>query len=125
MVRLHHAFDFYVQSSDYEGTPNSVLEAMALETPIVATDAGGTSDILRPNMDGLVVPCGDPGVIAGAIERAILQPGPTADRVRSAHRRVETTLSFDRRMTAVEAIYMELAARFPRDVEPAVAEECA
>jgi glycosyltransferase involved in cell wall biosynthesis len=125
VVRLHHAFDFYVQSSDYEGTPNSVLEAMALETPIVATDAGGTSDIVRPNLDGLVVPCGDAGVIAQALERAMQQPGPTAERVRSAHRRVETTLSFDRRMAAVEAIYMELAARFPREAEPAIAEECA
>jgi glycosyltransferase involved in cell wall biosynthesis len=125
VVQLHHAFDFYVQSSDYEGTPNSVLEAMALETPIVATDAGGTADILRPNLDGLVVPCGDAGVIASSIERALTQPGPTGDRIRSAHRRVETTLSFDRRMAAVEAIYMELAERFPRPAEPAVAEECA
>ena len=39
---LHHAFDVFVQSSDYEGTPNAVLEAMAFETPIVATRAGGT-----------------------------------------------------------------------------------
>ena len=77
VVQLHHAFDFFAQSSDYEGTPNSVLEAMALETPIVATDAGGTSDILRPNLDGLVVPCGDAGVLAGALERALTQPGPT------------------------------------------------
>jgi glycosyltransferase involved in cell wall biosynthesis len=125
VVQLHHGFDLFVQSSDYEGTPNSVLEAMALETPIVATDAGGTSDILRPNLDGLVVPCGDAGVIASAIAAALTQPGPTTDRVRSAHRRVETTLSFERRMAAVEAIYMELARRFPRRAEPAVAEECA
>jgi glycosyltransferase involved in cell wall biosynthesis len=125
VANLHHAFDLYVQSSDYEGTPNSVLEAMALETPIVATDAGGTSDILRPDIDGLVVPCGDAGVIAAAMERALAQPGPAAARVRSAHRRVETTLSFDRRMAAVERIYMELAGRLTGPAEPAIEEECA
>jgi glycosyltransferase involved in cell wall biosynthesis len=125
VASLHHAFDLYVQSSDYEGTPNSVLEAMALETPVVATDAGGTSDILRPGVDGLVVPCGDAGVIAAAMERALAQPGPTGARVRSAHRRIETTLSFDRRMAAVEQIYMELAARFPRPAQPRIEEECA
>lgn len=37
---VHHALDLFVQSSDYEGTPNAVLEAMAFENPIVATSAG-------------------------------------------------------------------------------------
>ena len=125
VASLHHAFNLYVQSSDYEGTPNSVLEAMALETPVVATDAGGTSDILRPDIDGLIIPCGDAGVIAEAMERVLAQPGPTGERVRSAHRRVETTLSFDRRMAAVERIYLELAARLPHAAQPAIEEECA
>ena len=44
---FHHAFDLFVQSSDYEGTPNAVLEAMAFETPIVATAAGGTAELVR------------------------------------------------------------------------------
>jgi len=125
VVHLHHAFDAFVQSSDYEGTPNSVLEAMALETPIVATDAGGTSDILRANVDGLIVPCGDAAALARAIERLLLDVEPTDARVRSARTRVETTLSFDRRMAAVERIYMELAARGRGPVQGPVAEECA
>jgi glycosyltransferase involved in cell wall biosynthesis len=125
IVQLHHAFDTFVQSSDYEGTPNSVLEAMALETPIVATDAGGTSDILRADVDGLIVPCGDAGVLARAIERTLLEVKPTDARVRSARTRVETTLSFERRMAAVERVYMELAERFRGPVREPIAEECA
>ena len=39
IARVHHALDLFVQSSDYEGTPNAVLEAMAFENPIVATAA--------------------------------------------------------------------------------------
>ena len=56
---LHHAFNLFVQSSDYEGTPNAVLESMALETPVVATAAGGTAEVLRDGVDGLIVPTGD------------------------------------------------------------------
>ena len=50
VAELHHAFDVFVQASAYEGTPNVVLEAMAMETPIVATDSGGTGEILRTRL---------------------------------------------------------------------------
>ena len=47
VAALHDAFDSFVQASEYEGTPNAVLEAMAMETPLVATDAGGTPELAR------------------------------------------------------------------------------
>src|SRR5207253_1747453 len=54
IVAVHHASDLFVQSSDYEGTSNAVLEAMALETPVVATAAGGTAEIVADNVHGLI-----------------------------------------------------------------------
>jgi glycosyltransferase involved in cell wall biosynthesis len=51
VVALHHAFDVYVQSSDYEGTPNAVLEAMALKRPS-SRDAGGTAEIVAADREG-------------------------------------------------------------------------
>lgn len=108
VIGLHHAFDVYVQSSDYEGTPNAVLEAMALETPVVATDVGGTAEILRDGVDGTIVPPGDAGTLAAAIERLALDPTLASGYAASARRRVETVLSFDARMAAVEAVYTAL-----------------
>ena len=70
IVGVHHALDLFVQSSGYEGTPNVVLEAMALETPIVATDVGGTSELCDDGVDGLIVPSGDMPALAKAIEHA-------------------------------------------------------
>lgn len=111
VVDLHHAFDLFVQSSDYEGTPNAVLEAMALETPIVATSAGGSAEIVRDRVDGLIVRPGDvPGLVA-AIREALGHSDATAARVRSARHRVETDLSFDTRMRTVEGIYVDLMQR--------------
>ncbi len=109
VVDLHHAFDLFVQSSDDEGTANTVLEAMALETPIVATSVGGTAAMVRDGVDGLLVEAGDATRLAGAIDEALDRPAARAERTRSARSRVEGPLSFDARMDAVEAIYEELA----------------
>jgi glycosyltransferase involved in cell wall biosynthesis len=108
---FHHALDLYVQSSTYEGTPNTVLEAMALETPIVATDAGGTAEIARDGHEGLIVPCSDSEALVAALLTAIENPKATAVRVAAARHRVETDLSFDTRMRRVESIYDDLALR--------------
>ncbi len=105
---LHHAFDLYVQSSDYEGTPNAVLEAMALETPIVATDAGGTREILRHEIDGLLIPTGNVLALTRAVMRALADPAATARRAVNARARVEGELSFDTRVKAVESIHREM-----------------
>jgi glycosyltransferase involved in cell wall biosynthesis len=105
---LHHAFNLFVQSSDYEGTPNAVLEAMALESPVVATGAGGTAEIVRNGIDGLIVPTGNSRAIVEAVESVLRDPEAARTRAASARRRVETDLSFEARMSAVEAIYVEL-----------------
>jgi len=108
VAELHDAFDLFVQSSDYEGTPNAVLEAMALETPIVATAAGGTAEICRDGIDGLIVPSGDRAALVAAMNCAVDDPAAAARRVAAARARVETELSCDRRMRKVEEVYQSL-----------------
>ena len=49
---LLNCMDVYVQSSFYEGFSNTVLEAMACGVPILATNVGGTSDILNDGQEG-------------------------------------------------------------------------
>jgi glycosyltransferase involved in cell wall biosynthesis len=106
--RLHHALDLFVQSSEREGTPNAVLEAMAFETPLVVTDAGGTSDLVSDGVHALVVPRHDVSALARALESALADPQASRMRASAARRHVETELSFERRMDRVEAIYREL-----------------
>ena len=106
---LHHSFDLFVQSSMYEGTPNAVLEAMALESPIVATDAGGTAEVARHGQEALIVPYEHEAALISALRDAIGNREATAGRVRAARRRVETELSFDARLRKVEAVYDRLA----------------
>ncbi len=110
-TELYHAADLFVQSADSEGTPNAVLEAMAFEVPVVATDAGGTREVLRDGVDGIIVPTGRVDTLIAAVQQVVECPTEARMRARSARERVETDLAFETRMRRVEAIYEELLMR--------------
>src|SRR6185436_2751460 len=88
--------------------PNCVLEAMALGTPIVATAAGGTGELVTDGVDGLLVPIHDVPALEGALDKALTDRAAAATRVAAARSKVETDLSFDRRMRRVEEVYVNL-----------------
>ena len=110
VIAMHHLFDLFVQSSIREGTPNAVLEAMALETPIVATDVGGTAELMTHRVHGLLVRPGSAAPLVESIETAVSDRGASTVLAAAARRRIETDLSFERRMQKVESIYQMLAA---------------
>jgi glycosyltransferase involved in cell wall biosynthesis len=118
IANVHHAFDVFVQSSEYEGTPNAVLEAMAMETPIVATDVGGTSELVLPDVHALVVPSRDASRLRDAMERVVVDRDTARSRARAARNRVETELSFQKRTRRLEQIYEELMSRWPMSPSP-------
>jgi glycosyltransferase involved in cell wall biosynthesis len=107
---LHTAFDVFVQSSEYEGTPNAVLEAMAMESPIVATDVGGTRELAFDGEHGLIVPSHDVPALIQGIEAVLAAPDAARKRAIAARARVEGELSFARRTELLEAIYDALMA---------------
>jgi glycosyltransferase involved in cell wall biosynthesis len=109
---VHNGLDLFVQASIYEGTPNAVLEAMALETPIVATAAGGTAELARDGREALIVAPRDAVALKNAIVTVLENPEGARARADAARRRVETDLSFDKRLRNIERVYDTLAERF-------------
>lgn len=71
--RLMGAADIYVNSSHWEGTPVSVLEAMAAGLPVVATTVGETPYLLKDNV-GLLVPASQPELLADGIQSLLANP---------------------------------------------------
>lgn len=61
----------FALSSDFEGFPLCVLEAMACGTPVAATAAGGTPELIRNGVNGLLSPVGDARALAANLERLI------------------------------------------------------
>ena len=113
VAAVHHGIDLFVQSSRYEGTPNVVLEAMAFETPIVATDVGGTVDVAHHLEHALIVPPGNADRLAQAILLVFADRDGARRRATAARHRIEGQLSFASRMRAVERVYRELVAGVP------------
>jgi glycosyltransferase involved in cell wall biosynthesis len=72
------AMDLFVLSSHDEGMSNAILEAMAMARPVVATDVGGTGEVVQPGRTGLLVPPKDPAALARAIAQILTAPGDTA-----------------------------------------------
>jgi glycosyltransferase involved in cell wall biosynthesis len=107
MIHTYQAFDLLVQSSDYEGTPTVIVEAMALGIPVVATDVGGTAQLCTDQEHGLLVPRRDPAAICQAVEMTLDDPRTEQRRV-AARQRVEKEFSFACRTRRLERIYTQL-----------------
>jgi glycosyltransferase involved in cell wall biosynthesis len=71
---IYADLDVVALSSINEGTPVSLIEAMASGTPVVATAVGGVPDVLRQGGRGGLVPPREPSALAAAIEEALTAP---------------------------------------------------
>jgi glycosyltransferase involved in cell wall biosynthesis len=91
-TRLIAAADLFVLASHHEGLPVTVMEALTLGVPVVATSVGGLPEVVDRD-NGILVPAGDSRALADAIERAVDPPthrglvagaGRTGDRFSNA-----------------------------------------
>jgi glycosyltransferase involved in cell wall biosynthesis len=83
VFELLRAADAVVLSSKWENFPHVAVEALAVGTPVVSTNAGGVAEIVRDGENGLLVPPDDPAALAAAIERYFAEP-KLRDRLRAA-----------------------------------------
>lgn len=83
------ALDLFVLASCEEGMGSVLIEAMNAALPIVATTAGGITDVVEDGVNGLTVPPRDHEALAGAQLRLIRDPALRARLAAEAHRRRE------------------------------------
>ena len=78
VLRLFRAADVVLLTSAWENLPHTLLEALAVGTPVIATAVGGIPEVLREGENGILVPAGDIAAIASAIERVARDDGAEA-----------------------------------------------
>jgi glycosyltransferase involved in cell wall biosynthesis len=77
--------DVLVMTSDNEGLPIILLEAMAMHCPIVSTRVGEIPHVLRDGHDGWTVPTNDARAVGEAINEALSRPDMARERAENAH----------------------------------------
>ena len=103
---MHH-FDLFVQSSHTEGMPSVLLEAMSARTAVVATQVGGTGELVVEGSTGLMVPPNDPKALADAMQKVLSDNDLRRTMGNNGRNRVETGFAIE---TQAEA-YFELFNR--------------
>lgn len=110
-VAIVRAADLLVSASaSGEGLPRVVIEAMCTGTPVVATNAGGTRELVIDGDTGLLIPAKAPDALSAAITRTLTDPQATQQRVAAAKQRIENEFSAANTVTATLAWYQELLA---------------
>jgi len=69
VVELFRAADATILSSSWENFPHTVVEALAVGTPVLAMEAGGVAEVVRDGVNGLLVPAGDTDALGEAVRR--------------------------------------------------------
>ncbi|NQU12260.1 glycosyltransferase [bacterium] len=105
------SFDAFVLSSDTEGMPMALLEAMAAGCPIVVTAVGGNAQLIGHDQQGLLVPPRDEPALATALARLLDEPATAGRLGQAARARVTEQYSVQQMTRAYEELWRQLASR--------------
>jgi glycosyltransferase involved in cell wall biosynthesis len=101
---MYGKFDLMVLPSIMEAVPISIMEAMMLGVPVVASSVGGIPEIIDDGVNGLLVPPNDAGSLAQRI--AWLWENPQEKKKIIENARIKATrFTLDRSLSEIERIY--------------------
>jgi sugar transferase (PEP-CTERM/EpsH1 system associated) len=105
---LMRSFDVFALSSIAEGTPVTLLEAMACGRPVVATAVGGIPEVVQDGVNGALVPAGQPQALADALHAYVEAPARVAQHGAAARERIERHYSVAAMVGAYAVLYGQL-----------------
>ena len=88
-AKLSKNYDFFINTTNIDNTPISVIEAMSLGLAVVSTNVGGMPVLIKNNDDGLLVPVNNAQDMAAEIDRLIKNPEKAQSLTENARKKVE------------------------------------
>ena len=104
------AMDVYLMTSEFEGLPIAMLEAMSMALPVVATQAGGIGEAITDGVEGFLCPVTDWEALERPLRELIVDPGLRKRIGEAARSRVQREFSVQRMTTELERIYTQVTA---------------
>jgi glycosyltransferase involved in cell wall biosynthesis len=111
MGPVYAALDLLALTSDNEGTPVAVIEAMAAGVPVVATAVGGVPDVVRDGATGWLVPPGDAPALCRAWLDALHRDERVEEIIARARREVVERFGREQMISTMADLYRRLASR--------------
>ncbi len=112
---FYGALDVFCLSSDSEGIPLTLLEAMAAGVPVVSTEVGGIPEVIEDGVNGYLVPAGSPESLAKRVDEILLDPARGAELAAKARETVRTRFTAERMVRETEKVYEEVMDTWKRD----------
>lgn len=88
-AKLSKDYDFFINTTNIDNTPISVIEAMSLGLAVVSTNVGGMCVLIKNNDDGVLVPVNNAQHMAGEIDKLIKHPEKAKPLTENARKKVE------------------------------------
>jgi glycosyltransferase involved in cell wall biosynthesis len=111
MTKHYETADVYLNSSDIDNMPLSVIEAFAAGLPVVTTSAGGIPYVVTHGSNGLLVPCNDHEALAREALRVLEEPGLAASLTARAREECLSRYVWPAVKEQWLALYRELAGK--------------
>jgi glycosyltransferase involved in cell wall biosynthesis len=108
MRAVYAAADIVALSSKSEGSPVSLIEAMAAGRAVVSTNVGGIPDVIEHGATGLLVPPEDPAAFADALDALLARPDRISELGKAAKQAVYPRYDVSRLLTDIAALYESL-----------------
>jgi glycosyltransferase involved in cell wall biosynthesis len=122
LPRLYADLDVVVLTSKNEGTPVSLIEAMASGVPVVSTNVGGVPDIVVDGVNGYLVPPGDEDALTAAILDLLNRPARARAMGREGRSSVYPQYTVERLLNDISNLYKELLESKTKE-RPAVSDQ--
>lgn len=108
MPALYKQVDIFVTSSHHEPFARSILEAMAMEVPVVGTNTGGTPEAVLSNKTGIIAKTGVPGSLAQGLQKLIADPQLRRQMGQAGRERILHHFTTQHYVDNLHALYQQL-----------------